>query len=278
MFKIDRNSLLNLAEKYCNSYQKAQEFPHIVIDNFLAPKMAEFILENFPQPNQMDILTYQKYENKIALSPHNPQCPSNIELILNTFNSSKFIGFLENLTSINGLIPDPHFVGSGFQQVMNGGKLGIHVDFNYHKGLNLYRRLNVLIYFNKNWQDEYGGHLELWDRHMQHCIKKILPIFNRCVIFETSSYSWHGHPDPIQVPEEMTRKSIVLYYYTSNQGSQDMEAHWTRHRTRPNYSGDRLIRPVEKFLYNWTPPATNFLVRKAASKIQQIINYSNSKG
>ena len=207
-----------------------------------------------------------KYENKIALSPHNPTCPANIDTILNTFNSSKFISFLEVLTSIHGLIPDPHFVGSGFQQVMNGGKLGIHVDFNFHKGLNLYRRLNVLIYFNKNWKEEYGGHLELWDREMQKCVKTIPPIFNRCVVFETSSFSWHGHPDPIRVPEGVTRKSIVLYYYTSNQGLQDAEAHWTRHRERPNSIEDNVIRPAEKMLYKWTPPIAFPLVRKITSK------------
>lgn len=271
MLVFNKNDLLELADQYQSQFQAAQPYPHVVIDNFLPVEMADLILNDFPKPMQMEQLTYQTYENKIALRPDHPECPESIEMILSLLNSGKFITFLEVVTSIDGLLPDPHFSGAGLHQVMNGGKLGMHVDFNFHKGLSLYRRLNVLIYLNKDWQDDYGGHLELWDRDMHSCVKRILPVFNRCVIFETTSNSWHGHPNPIRVPDGVTRKSIALYYYTSTQGSQEREYHWTRHKERPNSISDRVVRPAEKLLYNWIPPIATSLVRKVASKVQNIV-------
>ena len=78
----------------------------------------------------------------------------------------------------------------------------------------MWRRINVFLYFNKDWDDSWGGHLELWDAAMTHPVVAIAPLFNRLVIFEASEYSWHGHPDPLQCPFNESRKSIAMYYYT----------------------------------------------------------------
>lgn len=129
-----------------------------------------------------------------------------------------FLEYLENLTGYNGLIPDPHFRGGAFHSILRGGKLDVHADFNVDKRRMLRRCLNVLIYFNKDWDDSYNGHLELWDREMTACRQKIAPIFNRAVIFNTDSTSYHGHPDELLCPEDRTRKSIALYYYVSDPG------------------------------------------------------------
>jgi Rps23 Pro-64 3,4-dihydroxylase Tpa1-like proline 4-hydroxylase len=90
----------------------------------------------------------------------------------------------------------------------------VHADFNFYKRLNLYRRLNLLIYLNENWKESWGGDLELWDRTGKRCVQRISPLFNRAVIFDTSNYSYHGHPRPLECPEERSRKSVALYYYT----------------------------------------------------------------
>jgi hypothetical protein len=119
------------------------------------------------------------------------------------------------LTGITGLIPDPSFNGGGCHQIQRGGKLGVHVDFNKLKTVNLDRRLNLLVYLNKNWKDEYGGHFELWDAEGKSSLKKVAPLFNRCVIFSTTETSYHGHPHPLTCPEGSTRKSVALYYYTN---------------------------------------------------------------
>ena len=118
------------------------------------------------------------------------------------------------MTGIQSLIPDPSFQGGGLHQIVPGGKLGIHADFNKHSRFGLDRRLNLLLYLNKNWREEYGGHLELWDRDMTHCEAKVAPIFNRVMVFGTTDFTYHGHPDPLRCPEGMTRKSLALYYFS----------------------------------------------------------------
>jgi hypothetical protein len=150
-------------------------------------------------------------------------------------NSSTFITFLEELTGIEGIIPDPHFAGGGLHQIETGGYLKVHVDFNRHERLKLDRRLNLLIYLNKNWKEEYGGCLELWDRDMTRCEKKILPIFNRFVLFSTTDFSYHGHPEPLACPEGWTRKSLALYYYSNGRPAEEIAevGHSTIFRERP---------------------------------------------
>ena len=117
-----------------------------------------------------------------------------------SFNSIPFVGFIENLTGIKGLIPDPYFAGAGFHQVNQGGHLDIHTDFNFHSAMGLERRINVLIYLNKDWREEYGGCFEIWDQKMSRCCRRIVPAFNTCVIFNTSSISFHGNPVPVNHP------------------------------------------------------------------------------
>ena len=91
-----------------------------------------------------------------------------------------------------------------------------------------------MLYLNENWREEYGGHLELWDREMTRCVRRILPVFNRCVIFSTTDYSFHGHPDPLACPRGMTRKSLALYYYSNGRPVEETSAaHGTLMQSRP---------------------------------------------
>ena len=103
-------------------------------------------------------------------------------LLLYHLNSITFLQFVSAVTGIANLIPDPSFEGGGLHQIVRGGKLAIHADFNRHRNYNLDRRLNLLLYLNKDWRDEYGGHLQLWDRDMTRCEAKALPLFNRVII------------------------------------------------------------------------------------------------
>jgi Rps23 Pro-64 3,4-dihydroxylase Tpa1-like proline 4-hydroxylase len=134
--------------------------------------------------------------------------------VMSQLNAAPFMAFLEKLTGIAGLIPDPHLRGGGLHEIRRGGSLGVHADFNFYKRLNLFRRLNLLLYLNENWSEEWGGHLELWDRTGKRCMQRIAPIFNRAVIFDTSNFSYLGHPHPLECPDNRSRKSLALYYYT----------------------------------------------------------------
>ena len=116
--------------------------------------------------------------------------------------------------------------------------LKVHADFNKNRFLGLDRRLNLLIYLNKDWEESYGGHFELWNKDMTKCEKKILPLFNRMAMFSTTTYSYHGHPSPLTCPPGRSRKSIALYYYTNGRPVNEIEEGLENHRTIFKYRDD----------------------------------------
>jgi hypothetical protein len=154
---------------------------------------------------------------------------------MKTLNSDAFLRFLSELTGIENLIADHAFGSGGVHRSTRGGFLNIHADFTVHPYRpDWHRRLNVLIYLNEQWEEAWGGYLELWKTDMSECARKVAPIFNRCVIFNTDYDSYHGHPEPMQCPEGLWRKSIALYYYTLADASVRSVA--TNYRPRPKDS------------------------------------------
>jgi Rps23 Pro-64 3,4-dihydroxylase Tpa1-like proline 4-hydroxylase len=140
--------------------------------------------------------------------------PEHVTNLLNFLNSREVLMFLEELTGIPDLLPDPQFYGGGVHRILTGGKLSVHADYNFHPITKLHRRVNLLLYLNKDWKEEWGGDLQLWNKDMSMCVKKILPIFNRAVIFNITSDAYHGHPGPLKSPEGVDRLSFALYYFT----------------------------------------------------------------
>lgn len=249
---LDLQKFRALGKQFQSAYAGASPFPHIVIDDFLPPEILESILKEFPNPEQIDWKQYDNPEEKKLASRGETQMGDATRLLLYQLNSSGFLEFLETLTGIDGLISDPHFWGGGLHQIKRGGYLKVHIDFNYYRKLNLERRLNFLLYLNKDWQESYGGHLELWEKDMARCGKRILPIFNRCVVFSTTSESYHGHPEPLTCPEDRTRKSLALYYYSSTAAALTEEGHGTLFRGRP---GEKIrTGGVKTILKKLSPP------------------------
>jgi Rps23 Pro-64 3,4-dihydroxylase Tpa1-like proline 4-hydroxylase len=240
---IDLEKLQSIASRESANYSNADPFPHIVIDNLFSEKVLTQILGEFPSSDQTNWIHYDKEREKgKSESKDETELGYVTRQTIHELNASGFLTLLEQLTGIKGLLPDPHLFGGGLHQIQKGGYLNIHADFNWYAKVKLYRRLNLLLYLNKNWLEEYGGHLELWDKKMSACQKKILPVFNRCVIFSTNHDSFHGHPEPLTCPEGWTRKSLALYYYTAEKAPMDIaEPHNTLWKSRP---GD--IRSSEK--------------------------------
>ena len=136
--------------------------------------------------------------------------------IFAALNSSLFVTFLEELTGIEGLIADPHLRGGRTARNRAWGTAGSSCRLNFYKRMQLWRRLNVLIYLNAEWNEEWGGHLGLWDGETKTCVKRIAPTFNRAVIFDTSTAAIHGHPHPLNCPEGQSRRSLALSCFTVN--------------------------------------------------------------
>src|SRR5689334_5425841 len=241
-FQFDRDELTALAESKREAYAGAHPYPHTVMDDFLPDEVADAVLAEFPDPKRDDWFAFDsKLERKLATKDDTAMGPVTRH-VLAQLNSAAFIDFLERLTGIDGLIPDPHLVGGGLHQIEPGGHLKVHADFNRHPRTGLERRLNVLIYLNRDWKDEYGGAFELWNEDMTSCEEKVMPYFNRCVVFSTTSTSFHGHPEPLACPEGETRKSMALYYYSkTRRASEQNDAHNTLFQARP---GEELPEPA----------------------------------
>lgn len=218
-------------------YANAKPFPHIVFDNFFDPTLLDLVLTEFPKPGQIN---WQKFDNEREIklaSAREASFGPVTRLIFYHLNSMTFLQFLSEVTGIPNLISDPGFEGGGLHQIIPGGKLGVHADFNKHRDYGLDRRLNLLLYLNKDWLEEYGGNLELWDRNMSKCEARVAPLFNRVMVFGTTDFTYHGHPDPLQCPEGMTRKSMALYYFSNGRPAEEVTGD---HSTlfRPRNPGD----------------------------------------
>jgi hypothetical protein len=258
---LDPAEARRIGEELSSTYCFNEPFPHIVLDNFLPPAVARLALENFPKEQlKSDRVFEMGYAglHKRQIMPD--ECNAAARGIFHFFNSQPMIEFLEGLSTIESLIPDPHYAGGGFHETGKGGKLGIHADFRINDRLHLHRRMNLIVYLNEEWKDEWNGRLELWDRKMTQAEKSVSPIFNRCVIFNTDADSYHGHPDPMPLPDGVFRRSMALYYYTASRHIYDeVPNHDTMYQARPtddvqNKQEARNLR-FEQHLRQWTPPA-----------------------
>ena len=222
-----------VAEKEFKNYHNGIPFPSIVIENFFDEEYLNQILSDFPDLSKIE--SSQKYMNKNEIKYANndyENFPDSIKNFFDFLNSDYYLNFLQKITSIKEkLVPDPKLNGGGLHEIKKGGVLKVHTDFNRHPSLELDRRINVLIYLNKSWKEQYGGHLELWDKEMLECKKKILPTFNKMVIFSTNDFSNHGHPDSVACPQNQSRKSIALYYFSEGRSPEDLDKNNIKNKT-----------------------------------------------
>lgn len=258
-------------------YQTDQPFPHIVLDDFLEPEAASQVMEAFPAVKDEGWIHYVHVNEKKHGLNKMQLLPPYIQQLIKVLNSKASVDYISELTGIPGLLADESLEGGGLHQSQRNGFLNIHADFTVHPHKrNLRRRVNLLIYLNKDWEDSYNGHLELWTRDMKSCVQKISPIFNRCVIFNTDEDSYHGLPEPILCPEDMTRKSIALYYFTEETKPIKKA---TNYRARPGDGAKSILIYLDKkmiALYNnlkgWLGINDDF-----ASKVLNFFNRKKNK-
>ena len=194
-----------------------EPYKHIVIDDFFDRDFAFECLKNFPNlaapcwihSNDKDIEVKYRTNWKSEFD-----IPENITDAVRILNSSIVLQAMSDRIGINKLIPDPYFTGGGLNVTCRGGLLDVHVDGNYHDATGLNRRLNAIVYLNPGWQESWGGEFGIYNSNGTTCLKKLPPLFNRLIIFDSHDYSFHGLPDPVNFPDTQPRKSIILYYYT----------------------------------------------------------------
>ena len=265
---FDEDRLQSLAARHREEYATASPFPHVVIDDFLTTDICDRLLAEFPRREDIDWLKFERHHSKKLATKGDRQFGDYTRQVLLEFNTALCLRFLEALTGIEGLLPDPHYEGGGLHQIERGGFLKVHTDFNYHNKLKLDRRINLIVYLNRDWQEEYGGHLELWARDMSRCVRRVLPVYNRCVVFSTTDWSFHGHPERLTCPPEQTRKSLALYYYSNGRPQEERSAaHGTLwQESKPASRARRLCAGVLRGLATVTESPAK-LMRRAATAI-----------
>lgn len=250
---LEPKAAAEIGKDYAEKYQSGEPFHHICIDNFLPLSVAEKVREEALAQRQIEAQHSSLQEHRKAA--YNPDTlPLYTRAVFNALNSEGFLRFLEEMTGIPNLIPDPYYKGAGIHRTETGGFLGVHADFNHHKQMDLERRLNVLIYLNPDWKPEYGGAFEVWTEDMKTQVAQFPPFMNRMCCFSTSSNSYHGNPEPVNHPEDKPRISIALYYYTATWDGSKV-AHSTLFRPRPGSTDKtRNTEHRHRMLQKWLPP------------------------
>ncbi len=219
------------------SVDAAKPFPFFSIDNFLTAEFAEQVLASFPafETAKKEGKSFHAVneKGKVQLTDSATFAPA-IKELNDVLGSAEWLEMLSYVMNIPKLLPDEQLIGGGMHQTGPRGHLDVHVDFNYIEERALHRRLNILVYFNKNWKPEWGGNVELWDKDVKVCHHSLMPIFNRCVVFATNEISFHG-VTAVKCPEGNSRKSFAAYYYTREAPENwDGKSHSTLFKARPN--------------------------------------------
>lgn len=211
--KFLRENNLEIVASCASLFNAAHPYPHIVLDDFFDDDALSKLLELYPNVNDRKWWVYDNpLERKHAFNDLSQLDPL-FSSFFDELASNEFIACLEELTGLHDLLADPTLYGAGLHQILPGGKLDVHEDFNIHRELRAFRKLNVITFLNKDWSNEYKGDLQLWNADMSACARSIEPIFNRVVIFRTDMSSNHGHPEPLICPPDRSRKSLATYYY-----------------------------------------------------------------
>ncbi|MBE0414692.1 2OG-Fe(II) oxygenase [Yoonia sp.] len=203
-----------IGAKLASSYQGKTPYDYGCFDNFLPADVVARVREEALALGAKDPENASGNE-KLKMSFNPDIMPAYSKAVFHALSARPFIQFLEQMSGIKGLIPDPYYMGGGIHRSETGGFLSIHADFDHHRPMNLERRMNVLIYLNPDWKEEYGGAFEIWTDDMSEKVDSFAPVMNRMCCFSTGRDTMHGNPEPVNHPDGDPRLSIALYYYTA---------------------------------------------------------------
>jgi len=221
--------VLARAADHRRDYNEAKPFRHAMIENFLEPSVAEGLLADFPHFDPKKAINEHGEVGRKAVVETVSSISPGYKAFYRYINSKPFLDAMSALTGIPDLIADETLFGGGTHENLDGQSLDMHVEFNIDERRMLHRRVNLLVYLNHEWREEWGGSIELhsdpWHPEANRT-RAFLPLFNRAVIFETNEYSWHGFKR-IALPKDrkhLSRKSFSIYLYTKDRPADEVVA------------------------------------------------------
>jgi Rps23 Pro-64 3,4-dihydroxylase Tpa1-like proline 4-hydroxylase len=217
------------------AYRARKPYPHMFFESLLEGAIAKRLTDEFPMEATDHWVRYRHVNENKASIDRWEDLPPTIAAVLRELNSPRFMALLTKITGIEGLIPDPDIDGGGMHQAWTGGFLNVHTDFTMHRHQPSWRRrCNIILYLNEDWNPDWGGAIEVWDHGMNRRVDSMPCFINRALLFDTPN-ALHGFPEPLRCPENRSRKSLQLYYYTVDEGQQDGPVA-TTYYARPNES------------------------------------------
>ncbi len=259
---LSRAKLEQLIEKHQENFHASEPYPYVVIDDFLPIDEAIKIAESFPDKDQINWRLAGPGDSKHTQDPNIEKItssdeeafPKDIRQAMYSLQSGIFIRFLEKLTGFEHLNADPHHFGCGLHSTGSGGRLMLHVDASRHPNKDFQQLINLIYYCTPDWKEEYGGHLELWDKEAKQCVKKITPSFNRAVIFYTGRDCYHGQPEPTTSPKNIRRNSLALYFYSTKKSQSDLPyTNFVNWKAVNKHDNQSLYYVGKKFIRNKLP-------------------------
>jgi len=241
---FDDKHYASLAKANHDNYVNNNPYPHIVIDNFLPEKIAKTLIADYPTVETFDA-SWKYHDNQNTrryFLDDATKFKFRLRLFATAVNSRSFLSFLETISGIEALYGDPYFIGGGAMLTGTGGFLNIHADFNFHHKLQSWRRLNALFYLTPNWNKDWGGDLELWTTDGKQKVKSVEPVFNRLVVFTTTSKTFHGQPEPLKCPDDVFRRVFSAFYYASKKDEEsENDPHFTKYNVQQSPYSAKIL-------------------------------------
>ncbi|MDX8349238.1 2OG-Fe(II) oxygenase [Cognatiyoonia sp. IB215446] len=264
---IESKRAKELGASLAADYQSKTPYHYTSVDNFLPEEVITRVREEALQMGDKPAENMSANENlKTSFNPD--RMPKYSKAVFHALNSRPFIQFLEQMSGIKGLIPDPYYGGGGIHRTNTTGYLDIHADFDHHQIMNLERRLNVLIYLNPDWKEEYGGSFEIWTDDMSEKVDSFVPIMNRMCCFSTGANTMHGNPEPVNHPDGEPRLSIALYYYTAT-WEEGRVAQSTVFKQRPGSNDARSHEATLRVVREFVPPIVYRKTRNLLGRLRR---------
>jgi Rps23 Pro-64 3,4-dihydroxylase Tpa1-like proline 4-hydroxylase len=227
-WSFDRAALVALGRDHHAAYRAARPYPHVVIDGLLGDERSLSLARAFPPPSHPHWKRRDHAEQRARLGQlqrgNFEDVAIELRWLLAELQAMAFLDFLAALTGRKDLIADPHFIGSGPMATLPGGHLALHADFNRDSARHLDRTVTALYYLPTEWDEAWGGHLELWNADRTACEARIAPLRDRLVVMAHGDDHWHGHPAPLACPDGHFRAVVAAYYYAARATPGDDDA------------------------------------------------------